>query len=1019
MELRDTTAGVFRWVAVMLALACLLAFASRAGAVQSFEPLRSYVESLGTEFVLGTVGDSWTCNNSQDGETKSWGSDLVGSVASYEKNLIWADNTSSHSSIWTSRLAYRLKTHKYVSESVGGALLCNTGVPFSFKEDSSICGWIDDLAKFNPKVVVGFGGINNMMNYGSIMTWETAKVMQVGWAKRLLDQIPAPVPIILPTLMPCSLNPMRYKKAGTAGWTALTWTQIGDKALEIQAIESKWNTHLLDTLKTTLASAGYDTTRLYVWDLHPNIVQTHTWSAGSAASLYPLTLGNGANGLPGATQADSIKWAALNFPRYAITSDSIHINNLGNRQFGDSLAREVFGVDFSTWVAGAPATIYVNKQAGDNWGNRILATAQSTPLASIQCAIWRAWPGDSICVYGPGNQALISGGYSVNTSEFYITKPGLRIGIVGGAYYGGGYNISTGKGIGMVDYVNNSGGDGKELPNTIKTFPTTGIAGVNYPVIDLDIRITGLLIRGYHDQFRLANVSDITMTDCDFRGGNGTGGFYDRNYGDDLTVNLTRCIFHADSNSHARAGGNGNGRAHLTAAVAADSSRFFGTIRECTFYGLAAHNTAPALSGYVDGMSIVANTFSDPAPYQYGWITYERSSGTLNDVKLLHNKFVTAATTEVRVAYSARTAIDSLIVVGNLLYMPGVTPHASTYLYRGPYTASRAWIDGNIVSSASTAINAGGSAKTIAALVSDGSAAANRNWPVHISLTGDTLIFGARARSYFHGSSTLWYGLPAYNISTGAQHASIGPTQYTGDPIVWSGNATGRQGYQDMSPWKLLKLINAGVLWPVTAANGGTYYEIPRVYNESDATMVEGWFDAWRNWPTATRAKIQYLMSGTTSLIKSADSTYVGPAQLIASLAAGHESACDSTNSSTWFRFTRPYNLTDKLQIMHWLDYMETQTDTTRRKFRFAVDGTDLSWFSPATGTSYANGMWQLYSAIGTTETASDSLAADNWFALPRVRPKEYAQAVQNRIYTRTLAVWPESKRKQVRVRTK
>lgn len=1024
---RENVRGLFAWLVAAWLVGLLLV--GSAAAVQSYAPLQEYVAGLGHEFILGTVGDSWTCNHTQDGETRAWGSDMVGSVASYEKNLIWSDPTTASSNMWTSHLAWRLKTHRYVSEAVGGALLANSSSPFTFKPDSSICGWIDDLAAFRPQVAVGLGGINNMMNYGPLNSWAITRGMLDGFAQTLVATIPAPTPIIIMTLMPCGLNPMRYKVAGTAGWSALSWTQIGDKALEIQALKEKFNGYLLDTLKTNLKAAGYDTSRVYVWDLHPNLVQTHTWTAGAAASTYPLTLGNGSNGLPSATQADSIKWAALQFPRYELTQDSIHLVYLGQRQMADSLAREVFGVDFATWAPGANKTIYVSKKLGNNWANRLKATDRATPLATIQCAGWRAWPGDSIAIIGSGNQAMISGtsGASVNSAEWAPTKAGLRIGCEAGTYYDAEY--ASGVGISWFSYGDESGGDGNELPNTLRHggasnrgWPTTAVTGVSYPRCDIDLSVSGLSMRGYYDGFRCANISGLTLKDCTIKGGGGSGGLYVRNYGDTLAIDLYRCAFFADSNTVAGTSGNGTGRLYLAAAAAGDTSRYVGVVQQCSFTGLASQSGAGAAEGYLDGMTFIANTFSDPVPYQYGWVGHYRTLGRTGNIEWLHNRFSTTHTGELRIIYSPESTnadIDSLVLVGNLIYMPGTTPHANTRLYHGPYTAARAWLDGNIISSSSNAISAAGSVKTLAQLVTDGAAATNRNWPVHVSLTGDTLLWGVSAKSYFHGGSTLWYGLPAYGIETGPQRASIGPTQYPGPPLVWYGNAAGREAYQDMSPWKLLKLINAGVLPAVTAANVGTYYELPRVNNESDAAVVEGWLDAWRVWPSATRAKIQFLFSGTTALIKSADSTYVGPAQLIASLAAGNEVACDSVDATTWFRFTRPHTLTDRLQITHWLDYMETQTDTTRRKFRFAVDGADLSWFSPATGTTYANGMWETYSAIGGAEVASDSLASDNWFMLPRCRPKTYAQALQNRVYTRALAVWPESKRRQVRVRTK
>ncbi len=1020
--------GVIGWLVaawLLLAGAGLALLAGAAQAVQSFVPLRNYVATLGTEFVLGTVGDSWTCNAQIDGETQDWGgTDGVGGSAPNLKNLIWADPTTTHGATWTNRLAWRLKTHKHVTEAVGGAYLSTTGTTFAYAPDSSICGWVDNLAAYPCKVVVGYGGINNMMST-TVPAWNSLKPGALGFAKLMLDQFPPTVPIIIPTLQPCSLRPMHYKKkSGTNAWTGLTWTQVGDNALAIQARQQQFNGYLKDTLKVDLYAAGYDTSRVYIYDHYEKLAYQSTWTAGAAAALYPLTLGNGTTGLPSATQADSVKWAALRFLRPEIESDSIHANHKGLRQIGDSMAVNVFGINLGTWTAGTAKTLYVSKQAGDNWDNRTLETSSATPLATLQAAIFRAWPGDSIAVVGVGNQALIKSGYSVAGSELRFTKPSLRIGFASTAYYDGEYNVATGVGVGWFDYDNSTGGDNKELPPSIKVWPTTAVHPTNYPRVDLDLRISGLRTRGYQSGIRLKNVSGVTLTDCILKGGSsGNGSLSVLSFGDTLTWNLNRCTFYCDSNTVTSAAG-ATGSVFFTVPTNAtgDTCRFVGTIKQCEFNGLAAVSSAPAVYGYVDGMDFVANTFTDPTPYQYGWINPSRTAGVTGDIKFIHNKFSMTATTEIRMVYSSETTnadIDSLVLIGNLIYAPGATLHANTTLYRGPYTAARAWVDGNVVSSAASAIFAQGSATSLATLVSNGAASASRNWPVHVSLTGDTLIFGARAKSLFHGAAGAWYGLEAYGIDTAPIHASIGPTQYTGDPIVWSGNYPGRQSYQDMPPWKLLSLINAGVLPAVTATNVATYYEIPRVYDESSLTMVETWLDAWRLWPAATRAKIQYRFGDTSCLIKSADSTYVGPAQLMAALTNGDEVACDSTDASTWFIFTRPYNRTDKLQLQHWMDYMEVQADADRKKFRFRVADTDLGMYSPATDTSYPNGLWELYAAIGAGEVASDSTVADNWFCLPRERPNAYAQGVQNRIYTRALAVWPEAKRKQVRVRTK
>jgi hypothetical protein len=262
--------------------------------------------------------------------------------------------------------------------------------------------------------------------------------------------------------------------------------------------------------------------------------------------------------------------------------------------------------------------------------------------------------------------------------------------------------------------------------------------------------------------------------------------------------------------------------------------------------------------------------------------------------------------------------------------------------------------------------------------------------------------------------TTKFGGVPLSHLGAQTYWSSIGPTQYTGDLYIWPGAVSGRGTLRINGPWKLLQLINASVLPVSDSLTAATWYQLPRVQNESDATLVRSWFDAYEKWPNATRMKMRFAFDSHAMNITGAAATYNGPWALYAAI-PGSETASDSLVASTWFTLPRPYNLTDALQLDFWLRCYRAWPDAMRKLIRFQVAGADLS-FDGAVGHY---GPWSAWAAIGTTETASDSLNPSTWFRMARVPPRTYAQLVQNRIYLDAIDLWPDSKRKQVRATTR
>jgi len=610
------------------------------------------------------------------------------------------------------------------------------------------------------------------------------------------------------------------------------------------------------------------------------------------------------------TNADTTRSACSDTTLTALHDGAyLHFSWRGEQLHAQHMARDVFGcslpdgadtTDVGDWptplFTREAKTVYVNTATGDNYGNWLDPFSSSRPLATLNAGCWRAGPGATV-EFGAGDYGTtwwtMAGGQYFRPSVYQRGEQD-RI-------------ILDGNGVAEARITTANTAGFSNTP-TITSMPDS-LLRAYYTFKNW--RFVG---DGVRTLFTLVNTTGIRFEECEFdsmdtiyrSAESGTPAITDP-----LTVAFDNCTILSWGEGAGQSGIYPSGSANYQFQLDFTNNAVIDTIDGgggtknrglIRMGGTATGSTSSMRLNFTGNDVRVGDLGTAPV----------LSAVTDCDAFIVNNKFRfsknnTTATAQLMASQADATAGtgDTLWFYNNIVEID-TTRNITSLL---TWCNDAEYVDRNLVKKPS------GTVEIVAQSDSRGTTFKATDY----SATGDTIIFGGRP---LIGKS----GWPSYDITDldiehGRNHASIGPTQYTGDPIMWTGNYPGRQTYQDMTPWKGLQLINNGVLPAVTATDHTTYYEIPRTYNESDGTVVETWLDAWRNWPSATREKMQYRFSSTTMNIQSADSTYNGPAQLIASLAAGNETACDSTDASTWFVFPRPYNLTDKLQLLHWLDY--------------------------------------------------------------------------------------------------
>ena len=1001
-----------------LILALLLAFigsawgaypTSKADLWTYFAPLRAFYAER-PDLVIWATGDSWTCNAQSPGEAHGWGSDLAGGGTSSSHNAIWADPTTSNGTRWMAQLAWRAKTHRFGAEAIGGAQISNNNSdPATFETDVTIGSWIDDAAEFKPDIWFFYGGINDILGGSGTLASMKRKyilAMQTAYAT-----MPEHARMVVITLQPCGIDYVRRKMKNQAPQNGMTWKQVWDSCVERQGVVDQVNAWLKDELRGDLFDAGTsaeDTTRLFVYDHVSKLQLSHTWTAGADKALYPFNLARSVS-VDGYTpiQADSVSWATLRILRREIESDSIHANGMGLRQIGDSLAYWTLGFNPSTWVAGTPGTLYVDKQNGHNWKNRGRETSRATPLASLQCAVHRAWPGDTIRVIGKGNQALLTpilsggtGSCSATDYEVYFTKPNLYVKCEPGAYFQGVYatgvvihketNNPTTVGASWFHQESSSGGDWKEM----KKNPSTGaiawsLSDTTYnAIIDLgSMVIDGLDVRGYQNTVRLYNVSGVTFKNCQVIGGSASGGVVANQYAtwqDDpgragYTAPVARrlsfegCTFFVDSSAAVLtntsawgrlAFGIAGARTGNAATFKSDSTLYQGQFLNCRFIGDQWNTAQAAMSGYMDGMNIIGCLFQDYAVRYSGYtsmVHYARvcAGGTgawAKKTKYINNTIdLKAHASATGLAwidwenYNSAYA-DTMLFLNNSVTMRNGGSLTSCRMVRSPRTTTRMWFARNQI------YNAGqtypfwmvATQKTLANLITDGNAPAASgatlrecNWNKMFGYTpdvADSQRFGGILTTTALGRT--WSVAPL-GVSTGANHASVGATQYTHSPYLWPGKWGAYPAYAAIeTPKGLIDLVTNGVLPRSDSLDVGTWYWIPQPRSFSEEAMCRAYLTHYFDMAESDQKKVRFLVQGARYLLQAPTVANIeGPWELRQLMRTGTPAECDPTDISTWIRLPQPRNAADRIMGEYYLRTWQLLPSASRDSVCYKIDG--------------------------------------------------------------------------------
>jgi len=237
---------------------------------------------------------------------------------------------------------------------------------------------------------------------------------------------------------------------------------------------------------------------------------------------------------------------------------------------------------------------------------------------------------------------------------------------------------------------------------------------------------------------------------------------------------------------------------------------------------LAGRGAVGKYSSGGDSLVFIANkvvTESDSNQYSHVGLIY--SEVAIDADSILNNEWFNCSQAKNNYAFMTTTAEYGAVFGGNYIASPDTT---------------------GIIYLDSAAKNA-----TIALdSLSDASGLA-KNWVTLDSTRGqlnDTLRFGG-------------YQLSGW--STGANHASIGPVQYTANPFVGSKLPFSRQSYAMLEgPWDLLQLIDNGVLSASDSLDTETWYPIIIGETPQEQAQYQLFIDAYNAWPEANRQKIRW-----------------------------------------------------------------------------------------------------------------------------------------------------------------
>lgn len=959
--------------------------------------LQSYV-STGRELRVGFYGDSWFHGSTYGGKKASADSPVA---RPYSWSVLRADSTACNGSEFPNYLARRLDTHHQYSNSVGSmALRTNSG---GAEADSSIYGIASsaDASKYNPDVVIipGGGGFNDLFGGG---TYAEIRQDAIDTADKYLTTYPnarfvvwiSPRPIGLyhylrqPADVPDTDRPLAVTEYNTA---------------------AKFKTFVSDTLRNYVS----DKNRFVTFDMWD-------YAIGDTTGMYTLF---GCSSGAEYASVQHLRWSPLSWYQ----DDRVHLNNYGNRCLADSVAKYLFDITLSnSYTVGAGDTVFCDLSNGDNWGNRIGCTSRQYPLATVQAAANQAHPGDVVAVIGTGNQALMaydstgSAWVSAQQYELRLQNPGLTIFVESG-FFKGVYDATS------VDIANGATtvgtsfthpyewSDGTAATDSLSHATLTRFRAQN-PRPAMYTTFSGGAFSGYQVPISLDNTSEVTFEDTKFLGG-ATNAVYLYNDGVSMRNYFDTCTFYPDSSDYpaSTAGLLLFAGPSTSSDSIGDTINWDGWFKKCQWIGKSSIENIH-IQGPITGVDFIACTWTDP------------------DVPITTIDY--GATNLIKWGQMQPT------VFANCLWTLGLDGTDNCYVQRIRSWLSDSLIFANCAANISNstglehlvefdlAANTGGGVhithtafnKTDQISGTDSAPPTTAPsgsttvgcWLSPVSMSGDSVRFGG-VKSFFG------YDLSDWGITdTAPERASLGPTQYGYDPLLWtSGAIQGRPATATLAgPWEALKFVNAGILATSSATDPDTWFEIPRIYDESSMAVARSFLDAWEKWPSAAQAKVRFRVSGepVTTITAADGSVYQTLGALDAAITGATETASDSLDASTWFTLPRPYNLNAAFQIEVLRAWHRTLAEANRKKIRLRVASTDFSLYRP--DTTYSEGLWGALAAINAAaETASDSLDASTWFSTSRVY--DMAQAQQVGVYRDAWVGWNDATRKKIRLNTK
>lgn len=534
--------------------------------------------------------------------------------------------------------------------------------------------------------------------------------------------------------------------------------------------------------------------------------------------------------------------------------DGLHKNWRGDQLLAQLIGRHVFGLtvpdgadttDVGDWPTPQgnrqPKTIYVDIATGDNFMNWANPTSPNRPMATLQGALFRAQPGDSI-VLAPGEYCE----YWDKTVDGYF-KPWVyqsaeadRISI-----NGQGSTLTAQTGVASI-YVTGSNAKAPtarpdslivakyDLHNFefvdwngsgVSPWPLTSITGLHFydctwtncnkwvslikqSGIDhttaMDVELHGCTMDGW----------DVTGTNYGFHVAAGATGF-------PWTATIEGCaITDLTGAKNAMVYTNNTG----VSTTSAGRLTFVGNTVEVDSMAEAMFN----LDNDAD-FFLVANTIQSGATntYSSNYEFIKTSNSQSGDTLVVMNNVIEYISQPFDAAQHSLWA-DAMEVYVNNLHNFGpdslcnVDANYQTFEYAIPRAAA--------------------------------------NTGSEITVPSDTVYFGgalAPTKAGFTG-----YTMASFGLTTGPNHASIGPTQYTERPWLGITPVATRESYARIETlFGLLQLVNAGVLPPSDSLDVGTYYEVPYPETAADKLRFQLMIqDPYNAWPAANQQKIRLVI---------------------------------------------------------------------------------------------------------------------------------------------------------------